>query len=180
MKHIILFAYLLFAVQIGTAQETWNACNSTVTVIPAPSYDSTFVLEAPSRAALQKGMANWVPATSGGGAASYLVYTALLTQSGTSAPVATVLENTLGGTVVWSYDVTGSYIGTLSGAFIPAKTIIMYDSFSAFAGDGLVYMRCGADNNTVLVKTYFNEWAGYPAPENSFLSNTYIQILAYP
>jgi hypothetical protein len=33
----------------------------------------------------------------GGGGASYLVYTALLTQSGTSAPTATVLDNTLGG-----------------------------------------------------------------------------------
>ena len=34
----------------------------------------------------------------------YKVYTALLTQTGTNAPVATVLENTLGGTPVWSYD----------------------------------------------------------------------------
>ena len=32
----------------------------------------------------------------------YKVYTALLTQSGTNAPVATVLENTLGGEIVWS------------------------------------------------------------------------------
>lgn len=57
-----------------------------------------------------------------GGSASYLVYTALLSQSGTSAPVATVLENTLGGTVVWSYDETGAYIGTLAGAFTANKT----------------------------------------------------------
>ena len=121
MKQIILFLSLIFAVQTVTAQETWNACNSTVNVIPAPSYDSTFVLEAPSRAALQKGMANWVPASSGG-AASYLVYTALLTQSGTSAPVATVLENTLGGTVVWSRDASGIYVATLSGAFTANKT----------------------------------------------------------
>ena len=45
------------------------------------------------------------------------VYTALLTQSGTDAPVATVLENTLGGTVVWTRAGVGEYIGTLAGAF---------------------------------------------------------------
>lgn len=45
------------------------------------------------------------------------VYTALLTQSGTDAPVTTVLENTLGGTVVWTRSGVGEYIGTLVGAF---------------------------------------------------------------
>ena len=59
---------------------------------------------------------------SAGGGASYLVYTALLTQSGTDAPVATVLENTLGGTVVWSRDASGIYVATLSGAFTANKT----------------------------------------------------------
>jgi hypothetical protein len=57
----------------------------------------------------------------GGGAAPYKVYTALLTQSGTDAPVATVLENTLGN-IVWSYESIGSYNGTLAGAFIENKT----------------------------------------------------------
>lgn len=54
----------------------------------------------------------------------YRVYTALLTQTGTSAPVATVLENTLGGTVVWSYAATGTYDGTLAGVFTDAKTTV--------------------------------------------------------
>lgn len=57
-----------------------------------------------------------------GGSASYLVYTALLTQSGTDAPVATVLENTLGGTVVWTRDDVGDYYGTLNGVFTENKT----------------------------------------------------------
>lgn len=51
-----------------------------------------------------------------------LVYTALLTQTSTNAPVATVLENTLGGTVVWTRTATGTYIGTLTGAFPTTKT----------------------------------------------------------
>ncbi len=53
------------------------------------------------------------------------VYRALLTQTGTDAPVATVLENTLGGTVVWTRDDTGLYTGTLAGAFPSAtKTVL--------------------------------------------------------
>ena len=50
-----------------------------------------------------------------GGGASYDVYTAILTQSGTDDPTATVLENTLGGTVVWTYVDVGTYLGTLTG-----------------------------------------------------------------
>ena len=54
----------------------------------------------------------------------YKVYTALLTQTGTAAPTATVLENTLGGTIVWSYSIAGEYIGTLTGAFLNNKTFL--------------------------------------------------------
>lgn len=59
---------------------------------------------------------------SGGGGASYSVYTALLSQSGTDDPVATVLENTLGGTVVWIRNDVGDYSATLSGVFTENKT----------------------------------------------------------
>jgi hypothetical protein len=52
------------------------------------------------------------------------VYRALLTQSGTNAPVATVLENTLGGTLVWSRLNQGVYRGTLTGAFPASKCFI--------------------------------------------------------
>jgi hypothetical protein len=43
---------------------------------------------------------------------TYKVYTALLTQTGTDAPVATVLENSFGGEVVWTRDAVGSYVAT--------------------------------------------------------------------
>jgi hypothetical protein len=46
----------------------------------------------------------------------YKVYTALLTQIGTDAPVATVLENTIGD-IIWSYIDVGQYRATLTGAF---------------------------------------------------------------
>lgn len=68
-------------------------------------------------------------ATPSGGGASYLVYTALLTQSGTSAPVATVLENTLGGTVTWSYEDAGRYLASTEAAtFTVEKTWIICSS----------------------------------------------------
>jgi hypothetical protein len=60
--------------------------------------------------------------TSSGGGASYLVYTALLTQSGTDAPVATVLENTIG-TVSYSYNDLGWYSANCTSCFTDDKSI---------------------------------------------------------
>jgi hypothetical protein len=48
---------------------------------------------------------------------TYKVYTAVLTQSGTNAPTANVLENTLGGTVILARVGVGEYTATLNGAF---------------------------------------------------------------
>ena len=46
---------------------------------------------------------------SGEATPQYKVYTALLSQSGTDAPTAIVLENTLGQTITWSYNGVGTY-----------------------------------------------------------------------
>ena len=51
----------------------------------------------------------------------YKVYTALLSQLGTDAPVATVLENTLGGDIVWSYVSEGTYSATITYEKIPVS-----------------------------------------------------------
>lgn len=56
------------------------------------------------------------------------IYTAILNQSGTNAPVATVLHNTLGfngETIVWTRLSTGKYLGTLTGKFPENKTIVI-------------------------------------------------------
>ncbi len=63
------------------------------------------------------------------------VYRALLTQSGTDAPVATVLENTLGGTVVWTWNSAGSYVGTLAGAFPFGNTVVQINPPMTTASD---------------------------------------------
>ena len=53
----------------------------------------------------------------------YKVYTALLTQSGTNAPVATILENTLGFVPSWTRTAAGTY-KTTNASFQLNKTIV--------------------------------------------------------
>lgn len=87
----------------------------------------------------------------------YKIYTALLNQSGTSAPTATVLENTLGGTVVWSYDSIGGYTATLSGAFTENKTVVNMMPTNYYDGGDvgqILFFRSG--DNTCLMSTSIN------------------------
>ena len=62
----------------------------------------------------------------------YTVYTALITQAGTAAPVATVLQNTTGGTITWTRPTNpgvGRYVATISGAnFTANKTAVIVTS----------------------------------------------------
>ena len=64
----------------------------------------------------------------------YKVYTALLTQTGTDAPVATVLENTLGGDVTWTYDDIGSYFAITNGLFVGDVGGFVQDTNVCFRG----------------------------------------------
>ncbi len=52
----------------------------------------------------------------------YKVCKTLLTQSVTDDPVVVVLQNTLGGDVIWTYNGPGSYIGSTLG-LLNNKTI---------------------------------------------------------
>lgn len=67
----------------------------------------------------------------------YKVYTALLSQAGTSAPTAVVLENTLGGVPVWTRTGAGIYRCTLVGAFTDLKTIAFVTETSSANGTRL-------------------------------------------
>lgn len=71
----------------------------------------------------------------------YKVYTALLTQSGTNAPVATVLQNTLSGTITWSYSLVGSYQATLVGAFPSSKTFFYVTSEASYNNAPQIYSQ---------------------------------------
>lgn len=73
------------------------------------------------------------PQQPAGDGSSFSRYVALLTQSATDAPVATVLENDLGGTVVWTYNSVGVYAATLAGAFADGKTLVFIGGSNALS-----------------------------------------------
>lgn len=110
-----------------------------------------------------------------------LEYVALLSQSGTDAPVATVIKNTLGGTVVWTRDALGQYIGTLAGAFVDGKTVILTGSTAVY-GSNITAIR--ESDNEVRITTWVDEFFVDhidPTPvEDEPLNNTSIHISVYP
>jgi hypothetical protein len=84
----------------------------------------------------------------------YTVYTALLTQAGTAAPVATVLQNTTGGTITWTRNSIGRYLATISGATYTAnKTAILLTSGSTSATDGR-FLKVEDSGNTTIQALY--------------------------
>jgi hypothetical protein len=105
----------------------------------------------------------------------YKVYYAVLTQSGTSAPVATVLENTLGGTIVWSYVSIGIYDGTLTGAFNSAKTGV---NFNIGEVTGTTSGRSGAFINTINTVRIITVNNG--SAVNGDVNKATIEIRVYP
>lgn len=64
----------------------------------------------------------------------YKVYTALLTQTGTNAPVATVLENTLGGTVTFERAGVGNYNAVSVGNLFTLDKTVVFNSSGQFVG----------------------------------------------
>jgi hypothetical protein len=113
----------------------------------------------------------------GEGVKPYKLYTALLTQTGTDAPVAIVLENTLGGVVVWSYENVGLYKGTLNDAFPEDKTA-MFITSTRFNGDAFMCISLyGGDiPNAIAVETL--ELPTYIS-QNDLLYYTTIEIRVY-
>lgn len=66
----------------------------------------------------------------------YTSYTALLTQSGVVAPVATVMQDNIGGTMTWSYNSVGSYTLTSSTSAFTAKTVVFVNGGSSATASG--------------------------------------------
>jgi hypothetical protein len=77
----------------------------------------------------------------------YKVYTALLTQSGESAPVFTVLENTIGN-VYWSYITAGVYTGTIDEDLVTeGKQVVFSPTVTISTSDAKYFVAI--ENNTV-------------------------------
>ncbi|MBK9497191.1 MAG: hypothetical protein IPO08_22280 [Xanthomonadales bacterium] len=107
-------------------------------------------------------------------ACGYKSYVALLTQSGTAAPVATVLQNTIGA-VVWSRDTIGAYLCTLLGAFPAGKTYVS-PRYQANAADPFTIETQRASDDAVTITAYNNA----PTGVDGALTNFPIEIRVYP
>ena len=106
----------------------------------------------------------------------YKVYTALLSQTGTNAPIATVLENTLGGTVVWSYASTGVYVANLTGAFTINKTIV-FTSNAAYPVTPPHQFTGGVRSNSDSIQITSKNGSG--TLTNDLISNMSLEIRVY-
>lgn len=87
----------------------------------------------------------------------YKTYKALLTQTGSNAPSATVLQNEFSAPIVWTRVSAGYYVGTLTGAFVNNKTFIKPLSFANGTNPtpaAALFLISNIDANTVEVYTY--------------------------
>lgn len=109
------------------------------------------------------------------------IYRATLTQATTSAPVATVLENTLGGELVWSRDFEGQYSATLAGAFTgtTAKVAVSFTYGTNNLDptvDGIIV--AAACNNADVILFYARAADGTAADLNC--GDAAVHIIVYP
>lgn len=105
----------------------------------------------------------------------YKQYTAIIDQTGTSAPIATVLGRNEIGSIVWSRVTVGTYSGTLSGAFTGSKTFAL----SGIGNEDAVQPARGGifrlDDNTV--------WLTVRAPDGTLTDDwaeLSVEIRVYP
>lgn len=82
--------------------------------------------------------------------APYKKYVALLTQTGTNAPVATELENTLSGTPVWSRNSIGQYYLTLASEWTANKVVVTLGNPTFNSGTGTSYYCFRQDANILV------------------------------
>jgi hypothetical protein len=107
------------------------------------------------------------------GVRPYKVYTALLNQAGTNAPVATIMENQIGN-IIWSYEGTGLYLG--SNALLNTSNSVVFP----FSGITIVTSTSqtiimAINNGFVEIQTQVNDEG-----TDNILQNFAIEIRVYP
>lgn len=88
------------------------------------SAPSGFTILGSDSGEIKKQVDTTISSLGGGGSLGYKVYSALLTQTGTSAPTSEILQNTLGLTPSFSYYNTGIYSINATSTFILSKTAV--------------------------------------------------------
>lgn len=92
-------------------------------------------------------------------------YVALISQTGTNAPIATVLENELGGELVWTRNAAGDYSGTLSGAFTSRTT----STVSVTNAEQHAVILCTSNSHISLMSA-----------DDDYLDRNTVEIVVYP
>ena len=116
----------------------------------------------------------------GGGETGVKRYIAALTQTGTNAPVATVIRNDFDGEIVWSRVDVGVYFATLTGAFEgqvrvipPAVATAIEKAFDGYSGGK-------QDDNSIYLYTTNNVSTGVAADGLLYGEGfSYIEIIKY-
>ena len=98
----------------------------------------------------------------------YKVYSALLSATGEANPDATVLENTLGETITWTWDSTGTYFGQIAGTFDPLKTFINVQP-GYYTGPYTGYGAVWQDDSGFIILSFYDEAGGLVDIEGSSL-----------
>ena len=108
------------------------------------------------------------------------IYRATLSQSGGSAPVATVLENTLGGEVVWTRTTAGAYSATLADAFPDPTKVLTQATYGAntddYTVDGVIVGMNYLSADVIQLLSYSVD--GVAADMK--VDNAAVEILVYP
>ena len=102
------------------------------------------------------------------------VYVAILWQSGSDAPTATVIKNDLGGDVVWTRMVAGKYRATLAGAFPLGKSYVP-NNLAVYPGSYVIYT---AHANVNFVDVYSENWD--LEQQDGLIQGVMILIRVYP
>lgn len=107
------------------------------------------------------------------------VYVALLNQSGTNAPTATVLKNTLGGEVVWTYvgDVGYYRIEAENCALLNISLSKSAISFGAVQSNRNIYADLYDDGDGPLIDIVLKNLAG---AATNIMNNQLVKIEVYP
>jgi len=117
------------------------------------------------------GFWTYFPGYSPNSTAAYKEYVANISQSSTSAPVATIISNTLG-VITWGYNSAGTYQGVLTGAFSdPDKVVLLIGSVDTTLFATLYY----GNSDSVLIHTTDIE----DTATNGILNGTSVIIRVY-
>ena len=112
-----------------------------------------------------------------GGGPAYKVYSALITQTGTNAPVATILENTIG-SIVWRYSQYAPGAYDIVGELPLGKSVVIAgppNTYGPFAGVVLGTFAQVLANKIIIKSTNSSG-----VMQDGLLYNYFIEIRVYP